>query len=319
MKLNKVKLISILTMLILSASPIFSRPTKAVEEGYAFAVSPMTEKLLLNPGDQYSSSISVYSPVEYTMDVKYEITTAGFYINEDNKNIYEECVDRCDMADWITINSSTEGRLSPGDETRIEYTINVPKDAHGGGQYASIIVKGEAWSDETDESGSQGDGAIKSAINEKKRIAYTIYAEITGDVIKQGQIIETDVPSFLLSGNIRGSSSIKNTGNVHGAATYKLQVFPLFSNEEVYTNEENPATKTILPDRTLYNETAWENTPVVGIFNVVYTVEFEGVTAQVKKMVIICPLWLLFVIVFVVLIALGWLVTRARSRKHRHA
>lgn len=315
-KFKKIGTLAGIIMILWSALCfVTASSVKAVTEGFAFAVSPMVEKILLNPGDQYTSSIKIYSNSEYTQDTKYIIKTAGFYIDDNNKKIFEECDERCDLADWITINSPTEGRLSPGEEKIIEYTIDVPVDAHGGGQYASIIVQGEPWVDEINDKGGDGEGEIKSAVKEEKRIAYTIYAEVTGDVVRQGEITDINVPSFLLSGDVKGAVAVKNTGNVHGNAIYKLQVFPLFSDEEIYTNEENPDGATILPDRTRYEETVWEQTPSMGVFNVVYTVEFEGVTAQVSKMVIKCPIWLIFVILFTIFALIFYFVAKTKAKK----
>jgi hypothetical protein len=275
----------------------------------------MKEKVVLNPGDHYSSAITVYTPSENNIDMVYQIGLAGFYVDEDYNNIFEECVDRCEMVDWISIKTPKEGRLSPGEKTKVEFDINVPEDAHGGGQYASIIVQANPWKDGSNSNNSPDDSDVSSFVKEEKRIAYVIYAEIAGDIVKEGEVVDINVPSFLLSGNITGQSSIKNTGNVHGDASYKLQVFPLFSDEEIYTNEEKPVARTILPDRTLYHELAWENTPSIGVFNVVYTVEFEGITAQVKKMVIICPIWLLFLVVLIIAVTIISFVSHARARR----
>ena len=271
-----------------------------------FSMSPMDQKIVLEPGDSYTSSLKIHNPGTHTTDVEYEISVEPFYVNEDYTTIFENVSNRGMMTDWITINSPTTGILKPNDTAEIVFTINVPSDAPAGGQYATVLASSHS-------KGQSGEG-INPMIDEVRRIGHLVYAEIAGDTVRQGEIMDANVPSFLLSGNIKGTSAVKNMGNVHGTATYRLQVFPLFSDEEVYTNVEKPETHTILPDRTYYNETEWEKTPSLGVFNVVYSVEFEGVTTEVSKMVIICPVWLLFLILFVVIAIIFWIVMRARSR-----
>lgn len=315
MKIKKNKVIVSLIVIFTAVSPLMNILKVDATSGWSFSVSPMTEKILLNPGEHYSSSLTIYSSNEYDNDIKYEIESADFFVDENYNNIFDGCNVYCEMKNWIKFESPTEGRLSPGEKTVINYTIDVPKDAPGGGQYASIMVQGNLWTDNSDDEEESDESDIVSAIKEERKIAYTIFAEVTGDVTKQGEITDINVPSFLLSGNIKGSSSVKNTGNVHGEAKYKLQVFPFFSDEEIYTNEENPTTATVLPDRTRYEETVWEGTPKMGIFNVIYSVEFEGVTKQISKMVIICPIWLLFLIIFAIALLIIWIVMKIRGKK----
>ena len=272
-----------------------------------FSMSPMDQKIVLEPGDSYTSSLKIHNPGTHTTDVDYEISVEPFYVDEKYETIFESIGNSGMMTDWITINSPETGTLKPNDTAEIIFTIDVPLNAPAGGQYATILAS-------THSKGQGGDG-VNPTIDEIRRIGHLIFAEISGNTVRQGEIIEASVPSFLLSGNISGNSAIKNTGNVHSVATYKLQVFPLFSDEEVYTNVEDPETHTILPDRTLYNETAWANTPAMGIFNVIYTVEFEGVTTQVSKMVIKCPVWLLFIIIFGIITLIIWFFLIAKKRR----
>lgn len=321
MKIKKItidKIVSGLTIILTIILPLIISINVNAADRWSFSLSPMKEKILLNPGDQYSSAITVYTSTGYDADIKYKIEVAEFYVDEEYHNIFKECGDYCEMANWIKIESPTEGILKPGEKAIVQYTINVPEDAHGGGQYASIMVQGDVWVDDADNGEEDSNTEeIAPTVKEEKKIAYTIYAEIAGDVIRQGDVIDVDVPSFLLAGDIKGTASIKNTGNVHGDATYTLQVFPLFSNEEIYTNEEEPAAATILPDRTRYEEIAWKGTPAIGIFNVLYTVEFEGVTAQVSKLVIKCPIWLLFVIIFAVVATILWFMAKRKERNKK--
>jgi len=305
-----------ISMIIMIIAPLLLMARVSAKEGFIFSVSPMKEKIVLNPGDEYSGSLEVIVPDKYDNDMKYSVEVAPFFVDENyNQDFNKEYGTNSEIVKWISFDTPKSGRLSPGQKTTIIYAINVPEDAAGGGQYAAILVTADIWhGDESDEGKREGD-EIGAALKEEKKIAYTIYAEITGDITRQGKIVDINVPGFLLSGNIAGISSIENAGNVHGEAKYTLQVFPLFSSEELYTNEEDPSTRTILPGRILYNQTEWANTPAMGIFNVVYTVEFEGATAQVSKMVIKCPIWLLFIVIFAIAAIIIYFVVKAKARK----
>lgn len=307
---------TLFTILIASIFTISSILTLGVsaERGVAFTVSPMKEKMVLNPGDEYSSTINLSIPVGFENDIKYTVEVAPFFVDESYNNDFNNTYGTInEIVKWISIDTPKEGKLSPGQSTTIVYSINVPENAAGGGQYAAILVTAEEWYEGYEDDASDENNKIKTSLKEEKKIACRIFAEITGDITRQGEIVDINVPSFLLSGNVSGFAAIKNTGNVHGSAKYKLQVFPLFSDEEIYTNEEDPETHTILPDRVYYNEISWEQTPAIGIFNVVYTVEFEGVTTQVSKLVIKCPIWLLFIIFAVIAGIIIWIVMRVRS------
>lgn len=280
-------------------SPVFA--------DFGISVSPMDEKIILSPGDTYTGSFTVFNQAQNKDTLSYEAEVIPFYANERYDAVYEETGNYNQMVKWITLEKSS-GVLDPNNGANISYTITVPQNAPSGGQYAAIRVT----SINADSNTKQD--AMGANIDVRYGIAYTIFAEITGTTKRNGEITDVNLPSFLLSGNIMGTSSIKNTGNVHGTAKYTLQVFPLFSEEELFTTEESPSTRTILPERTLYNETVWPDTPPVGIFNVVYTVEFEGVTEQVSKMVIKCPIWLLFLIIFAVIALIIYIVLRAKNK-----
>lgn len=306
-------------VMVFSLSMLFTIKTWA-DSSFKFAIAPMYEKIILNPGDTFTGSFDVANKYDSGSPIDYEAEASCYFVDEAYNNTYNEDSAWCKIKDWITITSGEKGTLDIGDEGKIVYTINVPEDAAGGGQYAAIMVTADVEKNDTDTIEEQKKSEnIDTGIKERKTIAYLLYTEITGDVSRQGEIIDINIPSFLLTGNITGSAAVKNTGNVHGDATYKLQVFPLFSDEEVYTNEEKPKTATILPDRTRYEELAWEQTPNIGIFNVIYTVEFEGVTAQVNKLVIKCPAWLLFIILFVIAALIIWIIMRIRSHNKKSA
>lgn len=304
MKKNRKTLLRAITVGVLSLLLCFVSLSAVFADG-KFTVSPMNQKIVLAPGETYKGSFKIGNPSTSSSDFSYKATVAPFYVDENYSPVYENNGDYTQIVEWIKIDNP-EGVIAPNGVVELYFSIDVPKTAPAGGQYAAIAVTSNTDS-------KTAEKAIN--IDTKYSISHLIYAEVAGTTKRQGEIFNANVPSFILDGNISGVSSVKNMGNVHGTATYTLQVFPLFSSEEVYTNEENPMEKTVLPDRTLTNSIAWDQTPMFGFFNVKYTVEFEGVKTEISKLVIKCPLWLLAIFIIVIAGIVVWFYARSRSRK----
>ena len=306
LKLNKIKKwVVALGAIMLSLLPVSGM---ASASRLALMMSPLNEVVILTPGEKYTGTFTISNGVDNNEEIKYTVAPQPLFVDENYNIYYEKTESLNQIVDWISIDE-TSGNLPINAAKKINFTIDVPKDAPAGGQYAAIVVTALS------ENNNTVDGETGVAMNENIAMAHIIYAEIAGTTKHSGEVVSTNVPSFIFDGNITAESTIKNTGNTHGKATYTLQVFPLFSDEELYTNEENPDTQLLLPNRTLTNVSSWDQTPMVGIFNVKYTVEFEGVTTEVTKLVIKCPLWLFFIIIFVIIAIITWLIVKARNRK----
>ena len=272
--------------------------------GY-FALSPMYQMMTLTPGETIDGNFQITNPASETEDFHYELRVEPFTASNDNEISLTANGDYNQIVDWITI-YEPEGTVHPNSVKEVRFSIAVPESAAAGGQYASIVVSSKA----------EEDPSKDIDIQEVYEMAHLIYADVAGDTKRGGDITDVSVPGFLFSGKITGSAKIKNLGNVHSRATHTLQIFPLFSSEEVYTNEEKPETTFIMPGNIRQTSISWDETPSAGIFHVIYNVEYEGVKSTVDKYVIICPIWLLFVIVFlIVLIAIRIVGKRKRNEK----
>ena len=290
---------------LLSLSSVFA--DKVIS---SLTVSPPNKKIVLVPGETYTGSINVFSPAKNEKDMHYSVFVGSFSETADDRDgddygtvdhITKTSYNK--MMDWITLDK-TEGKVAPNTSDTITYTIEVPDDAPAGGQYASLIVRDESNSDDNSGSGV--------GVQNIMQIMSILYAEVAGETREEGEILENTMPSFLMSGALNATSMVKNNGNVHADAEYILQVWPMFSDEEICTNEENPETSLILPETERYHSQTCD-LPSVGIFKAKQTVKLFGETSIVEKTIIVCPLWLLFLIVFVIIALILWIFMKARK------
>ena len=279
--------------------------------GKNFALSPMSQRVVLMPGELYRGAITVAVPADSNDQFDYIVSPAPYSLGKSevsDKDLggsdFETRNNQNLIVDWISIDNP-EGTIEPNEQRTVSFTINVPNDAPGGGQYAALLVRENNPSETNNDS---------MAIKEIMQMAHIIYAEVAGETRTEGEIIENNIPSFLLSNNLHASSTVKNSGNIHADIEYTLQIWPMFSNEELYTNEEDPEKILVLPGVTKYHEQEY-NLPSIGIFRAKQTVKIFGEESIVEKTIIVCPLWLLFIIVFAIVMLIIWLVLKAKNRK----
>ena len=270
-------------------------------------VTPTKQKVSLTPGSSYVGSFKVQNVGTAAFDYNVYATPYSV-VNDDYDPDYDNTTTYSQIAEWITFDSKTaSGTLQPDTSIDVAYTVNVPKDAPAGGQYAALMAETASGNEDT------------ATIAVVQRVGTILYAAVPGETRIEGEIIKNNVQSFYFNPPIFASSLVRNTGNIEQSATYTVKIYPLFSNEAVFNNEDNPDVLDIIPETSRFHSISWEGSPQIGIFSVEQTIEFAGEVSTNKKLVLICPLWLLFIIFALLFFIIFWLVSRARDRKREAA
>ena len=308
---KKIKLILAAFVAALSFGAIalgFNNNVGAAEQApIHLQVSPVKQKISLTPGSSYVGTFKVQNVGAQAFD--YSVYATPFsVVNEAYDPDYAAATTYTQIAEWITFDQKTQtGTLQPGTTVEVAYTVNVPKDAPAGGQYAALMAQTE--------SGNSSDATVAVV----HRVGMILYAAIPGETRNSGEIISNTVNPFYFNPPLTVSSLVKNTGNVEQTATYTVKIYPLFSNEAAFSNEEEPDSRDIYPDTSRFNSITWDGAPQIGIFNVEQTIEFAGQVSTNSHLVIICPLWLVFIIFALIFMVIFWLVSRSRERKRAAA
>ncbi len=269
------------------------------------SVSPVKENVELKPGETYTGKLKIKNTGEedYNFSIKvvpYQVTDYTYDAVDSVENSFTE------ITDWITVSPSS-GRLAVGDAVEVYYTINVPYRAHGGGQYAMISAAIDS-----------DDNISGSGINISGSVNEIIYAHVDGEINRSGEITDNTITGFTFNPPISATTIANNVGNIDNVLKSTISVYSFFSGKEVYTNKNNPAESTVLPETTRKVVTTWNDSPRLGIFRVSLTSEYLNETQNLEKVVIVCPLWLiLVVIVAVVMLVLKLTVLSKNSQKRR--
>ena len=274
-----------------------------------FTVLPMGQNISLTPGTTYEGEISIAIPSDATESFSYEVTVAPYSVVDDeytadliSTGAYTQIVD------WITIDEPT-GTIAPNGTKKIYFSINVPEDAPVGGQYASLLV-----GQNPDTLENQG-----ISIQNLMQIASVIYANVEGEIVTGGEILENTMPGFSFVNSISTEAILKNDGNSHSIASFNIKVTNFFTGEVIFPkdNEEGIFTEVIMPETTRTISREIDNLPVLGLVNVSQKITFEGETVENVTNVLICPIWFLALVFLSICSIIWFILSRIKARKKR--
>lgn len=301
---------------LLVAAQIFS-PTvglesdvSALESGdIVMQIKPAEQELELAPGTTTVGSLKVQNIGRLGFTVRMSVRPYQVTNEEYDPDFYTENSYTL-LKNWITFNEP-EFYLEAGQEKEVFYTVKVPNDISGGGQYAAIIVETR-------------DGMDPNAtFRVVSQLVSLIFAHVSGEEHVGGVLMSHSLPGFILGSDFSSSATIKNDGNVDFRATQTLTIYDFFRNTVVFSpdytdaNGKTPARATpiILPETSRSSRLTWEGAPQLGVFRAVQTISFLDEEYTFEQIVFICPLWLAGVVVFIVVLMLFWVILRIRHRK----
>ncbi len=283
-----------------------------LDEDYALSIYPATQTISLNPGEEYSGKVEVANSGQkpFTLKVSaapYSVDSETYTANLESRGDYTL------LCDWISFEHDTF-YVEPDQSAQVEFTVKVPEDVVGGGQYAAIVAR-------TDESVD-----TNATVQVVPEIVGLLYGRINGaEMDPGGELIEHHIPHWIFDGPLTVSETVENVGNVDFQVYHAMKVKDFFTGKEVVRAEsENEngqvigsVTQVVFPDTVRENTLKWEAAPKLGIYRVEQTILFLEREFKNEQIVIICPLWLLVSVIVLLVLLILWIVLIIRRRRHR--
>ena len=275
-----------------------------------FTIMPMSQQINLTPGKSYTGTITIVNPVDATEDFHYKMSISPYsVIGEDYAADLKTVTGRNEITKWIEIDEPT-GVVKPNESKKVNYTINTPLNAAAGGQYAAITVS-------SDNDTIQGNGV---AVNNIFEMASLIYATVSGEIVREGEIVEIIIPGFVSVPPIEVSALLENKGNIHETATVVLNVTNFFTGEVIFPTEDdnNEFSETVMPETSYYATRNISNLPALGVVKVKQTIYFNGKSSSEEKDVIICPIWFILLVLACIVGIITFIVLKIKKHKKKH-
>ena len=294
-----VLVMAIFGVLLIAASPPAQAADDKQELKTHIQLSPTRGREDLKPGQRFEGSFNIYNRGTEAFD--FRVYVRPITVGDDCTENYEIPNDYNKMTEWVNLERNNYYDLKPEEVQNIKFTIDVPKNAPGGGQYVVIFAETGKF-----------DASNGMAINVSERVGYKFYANLGGKDQRSGQVVSVKQKAWFWEPPINGYSEVRNTGNVDFDETYTYTIVDLMG-KKVYDKNQ---TESVLPDTCHRIRQEWDKTPAFGIFWVENKVNFLGNERfSEKKLVIVIPIYIVVIFGMVIVLLVWALMQKIRGGK----
>ena len=275
----------------------------------SLTITPMSQEISLTPGETYTGTITIANPSSSAESLSYTAAISTYNVAGANYNIdLLSETSRTEIVNWMTIDHP-RGTLAPNDTVDIHFTINVPKDATPGGQYAAITI------DKQDTSAA--DNSI--SIGNVYEVASIIYANVVGEVVRDGTVSSQFIPNFTTTPEFTSTATIENHGTTHEDALVSFTITNALNGSTIYPRSSSDISinEVIMPDTTRELSYTFKDMPALGPINITQTIDYGGQTYTESQTLFICPVWFMVIITTLMLSTVALIIAHITKSRHR--
>lgn len=296
----------------------------AAEDVNSLRVSPSGTRLELTPGavlegtepgciSSLSDSCSVQVQNPGSRAFRYKVYFTPYSVTGPDNELsfsHEGDAVHTQIARWVKVKNA-DGEyvdeaiftIGPGETQTVEYQVTIPDDIPGGSQYAVL------WAQIMNE--DEGAGGIQTL----GQVGSVITGRSSSESREEADIRDLDMTRFTFGGALKASAKVNNTGNTDFEikATYTARTF---FGKEIHSDEKTVAA---YPDIDYDVEMEWNETPMLGIFNVEFKVTAAESEVTETHIVVIMPIFVMILLILLLTIIIVWIIILVRKRKERKA
>ena len=152
-------------------------------------------------------------------------------------------------------------------------------------------------------------------------MASIVYANINGENVHEGQILENNIPAFSADSVVTVGAKFDNHGNMYEKAMITIAAKNVINGEEYLPNEDSSGNyeEIIIPDTDRYVTREVNGLPVMGIVHIEQKVVYNGETSYEAKDVLICPIWFIALVIIAIGMIIGTIVVAVKKHKKKKA